>query len=66
MRLRAVFIQGFLTNVLNPKVALFFLAFLPLFVDSSAGPVAPQIILLGCLFNVQGSLVNLLGLASSC
>jgi threonine/homoserine/homoserine lactone efflux protein len=48
--LRTVFIQGFLTNVLNPKVALFFLAFLPQFVDPGRGPVAQQILLLGLLY----------------
>jgi threonine/homoserine/homoserine lactone efflux protein len=57
-RLRAVFLQGVITNVLNPKVALFFLAFLPQFVDPVAPPV-PQIIFLGLLFNAQGTLVNL-------
>ena len=57
-RLRTIFIQAVITNVLNPKVALFFLAFLPQFVDRAAGPPVPQILLLGLLFNVQGTAVN--------
>jgi threonine/homoserine/homoserine lactone efflux protein len=55
--LRRVFRQGAITNVLNPKVALFFLAFLPQFADASRGPLAPQVLLLGCLFVVNGLLV---------
>jgi len=50
MKLRAMFAQGVLSNVLNPKVALFFLAFLPQFVDSSAGHVTQQMLLLGLMF----------------
>jgi len=56
--LATVFAQAALTNVLNPKVALFFLAFLPQFVDPAAGPAVAQIVLLGLLFDVQGTVVN--------
>jgi threonine/homoserine/homoserine lactone efflux protein len=47
--LRRLFLQGVIVNVLNPKTALFFLAFLPQFVDPAAGPVAPQMLVLGTL-----------------
>ncbi|WNG26727.1 LysE family translocator [Cystobacter fuscus] len=57
-RLWAIFRQGVVTNVLNPKVALFFLAFLPQFVDPKRGPVSAQLVLLGFLFNASGTLVN--------
>src|SRR5918997_1600779 len=44
-----LFWQGVIVNVLNPKTALFFLAFLPQFVDPDAGAVAPQMLVLGTL-----------------
>jgi threonine/homoserine/homoserine lactone efflux protein len=48
--LRGRFMQGWLSNALNPKVMLFFLAFLPQFVDTSAGPVAGQLLWMGGVF----------------
>ena len=48
--LRGAFLQGMTVNILNPKTALFFLAFLPQFVQPERGPVAPQVLLLGLLF----------------
>lgn len=56
--LLGIFRQGVATNVLNPKVALFFLAFLPQFVDPSRGSVVPQFLLLGTIFNTSGTMVN--------
>jgi threonine/homoserine/homoserine lactone efflux protein len=44
-----LFGHGVVVNVLNPKTALFFLAFLPQFVDPDAGPVAPQMLVLGTM-----------------
>jgi threonine/homoserine/homoserine lactone efflux protein len=49
-RLSRVFSQGVLVNTLNPKTALFFLAFLPQFVDPSRGAAWTQILLLGATF----------------
>ena len=45
-----IFVQGFIVNLLNPKTALFFMAFLPQFVDPAQGSVTIQIIYLGMLF----------------
>ena len=53
-----IFVSATLVNVLNPKVALFVLAFLPQFIDPARGPVWAQILILGILFNASSILVN--------
>lgn len=63
-KLSQVFYQGLLVNLFNPKIILFFLAFLPQFVDSSQGSVKLQLLLLGILFVVVTIPINIgVGLA---
>jgi threonine/homoserine/homoserine lactone efflux protein len=57
--LRKIFFEGALVNVLNPKVTLYFLAFLPQFVEPSAGPPALQILIFGLTLLVLGLLSDM-------
>ncbi|MBC8052379.1 MAG: LysE family translocator [Sphingobacteriaceae bacterium] len=52
--------QGMTTNVLNPKVAIFFLSFLPQFVDVNSKNIELQLLTLGLWFDIQGTLVLIL------
>ena len=55
---RTAFRQGVVTNIFNPKVAIFFIAFLPQFVNPHLGPVWLQIMVLGTCFSTSGTTVN--------
>lgn len=63
--LPALFRQGLLTNLLNPKMALFVLALFPQFVRPDAGSVALQIMLMATVLNLIGLLVNGLVIVTS-
>ena len=54
---RKIFLQGMVTNILNPKVAIFFLSFLPQFIDPKSIFLKEQIGILGLWFAVQGTLI---------
>jgi len=60
LSLSRVYWQGVLTEILNPKIALFFLSFLPQFVDPARGSVARQTLFFGLLFHVTGVPINML------
>lgn len=60
---RKLFLRGLMANAINPKVVLFFLAFLPQFVDPTRGDAPWQMAALGLIFTVQGALLfGLIGL----
>lgn len=57
-RLRRIYLEATLVNLLNPKVALFIVAFLPQFAEPARGHVGLQIVALGLVFNVTGTTIN--------
>ena len=54
-----VFRQAMVTNIMNPKSGMFYIAFIPQFTDPERGSVLAQFILLGVIFNVTGNSINL-------
>lgn len=55
-----IYVQGIVTNIVNPKSALFYLSFVPQFIDPARGSAFMQFIVLGLIFNIGGNIVNLL------
>ena len=56
----ALYLRGIVMNLSNPKVSLFFLAFLPQFASAEAGPITPQLFLLGGVFIATGLTIFIL------
>ncbi len=57
IKLRKLYVRGIIMNVTNPKVSIFFLAFLPQFADPQRGSIILQFLALGGLFILSGSVV---------
>ena len=58
--LRTVFVRAMVNSLLNPKALLFFMVFLPQFVDLAHGPVLPQLIVLGCVLSLISTVFHAL------
>jgi threonine/homoserine/homoserine lactone efflux protein len=60
LSIKAIFWQGFISDVLNPKVAIFFISLLPQFIQSDDNNTFTQLIILGITVNIIALLINLL------